>query len=118
MRDVKYRVWDLDENKMYKYYFGVDTKNPIVHLYGDDLDNIKENFRDRIKLMQYTGIKDKNGKEVYEGDVVDYFRGELAKIGFIAGSFVIDSSSHTETMFELMGELEVIGNIYENNQID
>lgn len=71
-----------------------------------------------VELMQYTGIKDKNGKEIYEGDIVQWIDsdGKIRKdnVFFENGAFRICNSN-----FEIWeyGELEAIGNIYENPEL-
>ena len=59
MREIKFRAWDMRVKKM--YFGGMDKFNSIAPFV-----NALENY----PLMQYTGLKDKNGKEIYEGDIV------------------------------------------------
>lgn len=71
-----------------------------------------------IDIMQYTGLKDKNGKEIYEGDIVLWIDSKgnkrQNKVFFERGAFRLRN-----TYFELLeyGILEVIGNIYENPEL-
>jgi len=70
MREIKFRAWDFQNNSMFyphEIYFDGGLKN-IGAL--DAMANYIENGRPRFVLMQYTGLKDKNGKEIYEGDII------------------------------------------------
>jgi len=143
MRDIKFRAWvkEVYENGEFQYggYMidnihslnfskvtnlmlgvtpvGISYYQPMM--YFGSIENLKQ---EEIELMQYTGLKDKNGKEIYEGDIVG-FKGIRAKIiyGFCGFEFEwIDGNTDkirqrkTEEMFENTSIIfEVIGNIYE-----
>ena len=72
-----------------------------------------------VILMQSTGLKGKDGVEIYEGDIVRYFRNELAVIVYRNGGVDIRSLSwgDCEPLQRRLGEIEVIGNIYENPEV-
>ena len=128
MRDIKFRCWDTENKEMLEVqeldYEDSYNGQPMIRttMYSDYFDT-----EDMI-LMQYVGLKDKNEKEIYEGDIVKFrFKDDREEfpdlIGYIEyqttftafrimsnqGSFKIDI---TEIKF-----IEVIGNIYENPKL-
>jgi len=108
-REIKFRFWKSDDKEM-------------VYLNLDD-EGFGFLLRNYPPVMQYTGLKNKNGKEVYEGDIVkvNYEKGE--KIGIVKynnrfGMFVIDFGKEQDVVGDY-GEKrsEVIGNIFENSDL-
>ncbi|BDS78928.1 TPA: YopX family protein [Streptococcus pneumoniae] len=85
---------------------------------------------DDIELMQSTGLKDKNGKEIFEGDIVrttrflgradeiggfyEYEKDYVGVVKVLEGSWVIDTGSVAVRLWSEIDESEVLGNIYEN----
>jgi uncharacterized phage protein (TIGR01671 family) len=71
MREIKFRAWSEDTGM--DYGIGVTDKGNAHHLYDD-----KDSWIDKEQIvMQYTGLKDKNGKDIYEGDIIRYFADAL-----------------------------------------
>ena len=107
MREIKFRVWQSKsinhDNKMWK----------IEELPNGMLESlIQEQSLKKGILMQYTGLKDKNGKEIYEGDIINWTTEDVNDVvRFKDGTFMIgDVCSFNVSV----SNLEVIGNIYEN----
>lgn len=132
MREIKFRGWHNGAKDM--VYFGLGEDN--IQCEGEDGEKFKFMIKDGHPVMQYTGLKDKNGEEIYEGDVVEIelsaerafgdgksetFRIEIffgkdasfhgRRIGIPTDLYSVGSSGSAVV------RKEVIGNIYENPEL-
>lgn len=136
MRELKFRAWDKKSKKIrivesigfgeLSYY---NEGYPVTNMIGRDCIHDKDIIihRDSYQheLMQYTGLKDKNGKEIYEGDICKYVCGKsewIAEVVFHYGMFTFPIKEKPLGRYVyihnvLERELEVIGNIYENPEL-
>ena len=121
MREIKFRAWLKEERKM------VNVETLFIGINRLCFGNSKTEdlfFRDfeEVELMQYTGLKYKNGKEIYEGDIVilnDAEEENRCVVKYKYGSYILVDGDLREDLSNVESHkfLEVIGNIYENKSL-
>lgn len=135
-REIKFRAWDhQDEIMIYSddefdnYFFEPHNDDGILRAYRiyDTYDSSGAPGRsiEEIEVMQYTGLKDKNGKEIYEGDIVKWDVNDITRTAPVyyderQASFWMGrdkDSGHLVLNDWMRGEFEIIGNIYENPEL-
>jgi len=97
MREIKFRAWD---RKLGKWFYPViDYKQNRIfydrHAYAEsDMDVFELN--EKFDMVEYTGLKDKNGKEIWEGDVVKLAgRNEtITSINYLDGGFKVEQTNY------------------------
>lgn len=123
----KFRAW-TEEGKV-MYYDVYPFKDDTLFLSYDEIAFDEVPASDFI-LMQSTGLKDKNGKEIYEGDIINYKYSRHTSTQFVVkynefqATFVV-VDNHNDLVYTFreladyiqLNSLEVIGNIYENKEL-
>ena len=125
----KFRAY-FNRYKRMIYNIGVVNENSILVDFNGD-GNLETIFlTNDISLMQSTGLKDKNGNEIYEGDVCrwtdpELFDGEIISDVFIARysdeflKWIGENNNSYDDLYDFIDDrqLELIGNIYENSEL-
>lgn len=121
MRDIKFRIYDKDRKAMYHL---LENKLSFGRFEGDravDWEDVFADKHEELEIMQYTGLKDKNGKEIYEGDIIqheDITKG-LVRYSEKYAQYVLVNTGSVKDEFEPLGDynmevFEIIGNEFDN----
>ena len=136
MREYKFRAWNKNSKKMYKIG-QITLEKGIWNYEPDNREYIGMSipYQPSSILMQYTGIKDKNGKEIYAGDIIEFsydmFIGNFdtfvakGKIVFEEGAFYVEVFENERTtedeaylLYSInLDTIEVIGNVWEDSDL-
>ena len=140
MRELKFRAWDKERKVWLDPADFLVTSEGTVLLhdieYGAKYGNLAGKWRededDRIELVRFTGLHDKNGKEIYEGDVFPSKKGNwivkfgdwlywdgkklVQMYGWYAECVTVEGKSHAQLPL-YASQVEVIGNIYESPEL-
>ena len=114
MREIKFRAWDKKRKEMFYSDFQISADGGI-HWWKPE-----EGYcwpRKDVELMQFTGLKDKNGKEIYEGDILKYYyphapeneKGRIKEIRWVGYRYDITDRCSKNW--------KVIGNLWENPEL-
>lgn len=131
MREIKFRAWLKEDRKMEDVKTIDFTDKSIQYLEKNEFINaylLRRVSFDDVELMQYIGLKDKNGKEIYEGDIIKYKfpydkrLKHISPVKFLEteASFGIKDRYENEIPLHTISAnnyFEVIGNIYENKNL-
>lgn len=115
-REIKFRAWDAIKKEMVQMPIIQKVVAPRVYYYASVPSRQAE-----PKLMQYTGLKDKSGVEIYEGDILELKPYAPMEVKFGDGAFFVTPNPYWDVKISSeylrKAGLEVIGNIYQNPEL-
>jgi len=126
MNDIKFRAWDYKEKRMVKV-LAIDWEHQkitceagINHKGVEGYERCYHQPLDNFEILQFTGVRDKNGKEIYEGDILRNSFGSLYVVKWVS-SMMAFMCSPLKVVYEVRHidnlDAEVVGNIFENTEL-
>lgn len=125
-REIKFRAWDKSKRRMLdveQLEFDLNGELVSIFCHGPIFSNDSENMigeipdLSRVVLMQYTGLHDKNGREIYEGDIIKNEHGQVMEVQYFPESAAFGVGDYYLRTIGAGTSLEVIGNIFEDKQL-
>lgn len=120
----KFRAWDSAKKEMFKDTFAITESGQVVVVEQESVASSPDYvFVEHLVIMQSTGLKDKNGKEIFEGDIVKMAKDIYSEPTYYevvrhrGGAYRLESKQHGCELWLRHTDCEVVGNIYENKEL-
>lgn len=132
MREIKFRAWEKSTNSMVYDVQNVSKKRIIGESACESFQEVVDSWE--YETMQYTGLKDKNVKEIYEGDIIEFNNNDyartaghlddeiiIAKVEYHCGHYGLkEANGQLHDLYVSLvndEEAEIIGNVYEDENL-
>lgn len=120
----KFRAWDGAKKEMFKDTFAITESGQVVVVEQEFVTSSPDYvFVDHLVIMQSTGIKDKNGKEIFEGDILKSNK-YITSVFYERGAYRVKfrRTPNTTVIMDVISFIEkyktkIIGNVYENQEL-
>ena len=126
-REIKFRVWDIQNERIVDdpYRFDLAQEGSVApYVFFEDWQDDRDSTGRECYVMQYTGLKDRNGKEIYEDDNITNGSGRIGRVVFHEPSgqwdvvaLTYNGNSHHFDPTYWGSHCEIIGNIHENPEL-
>lgn len=120
---MKYKFWDKENKEFleddWETEYAVLASGTVIEIYNNGFgDGYSVRNLDNIEVLQFTGLKDSEGYEIYEDDIVwNEYDEEYQVVIFDEGEYKLIGESHIQNLFNNLDYIDVRGNIYENFEL-
>lgn len=115
MNDIKFRAW-CEEKRVMTICRSLTEWLDAFSQFEYDTKSNQIEFMRKLKFLQYTGLKDKNAEEIYEGDLLEDEEKQLWEVSFDNGGYRVTNVFMPGSRY-IDDDLIIVGNIYENSEL-